>query len=249
MKNLVKIILINFFALFLISCITPLNRVKTLYSKGENSEKAGKIKLALSYYKTALDYTDKISNDYPFLKKYYKSIIYFKLGNKEKGLKFIELLNNPPSAYEDEYLFLKSVYFNENGFYKLSLNISELLLNSKNYEMKTESFKLYSDTLIELYKRKSISEKEYKSKIKKLYKIMCKRYTNPLCHYYIFNLLMNIKSYEKALEEGFLSLDFGLSGEEKKDLIYSLRFMKSAIDNKLLKKYELFFRRYNVTDN
>ncbi len=249
MKNSVKITLINILIILFISCITPLDKVKTYYTKGEISELQGKSSLALSYYKTALDYTEKIDNSSFFYKNYYKSLIYFKLGDKGKGLKFIETLSNPPLEYENQYLLLKAIYFNENRFFKLSLNISELLLHAKDESLKREGFKIFINSLINLRQNNSISKKEYKSYLNKINKVVLTRYAFPEYHYCYFNLLLNDKSYEKALEEGVLSLEFGLSGSKRKDLLYSLKFIKSVIDKKLLIKYKKFFRRYNVTDN
>jgi len=249
LKNLVKIIFINIFVILFISCITPLDKVKTYYTKGENSESAGNTSLAISYYKTALDYTDKINNSAIFYKNYYKSLIYFKLGNKEKGLKFIETLNNPPSKYENQYLLLKALYFYENRFFKLSLNISELLLNIKDERIRREGFKLFVNSLIALRSNKSIDKKGYKSSVNKLNRVILTRYAFPEYHYYYFNLLLNEKSYEKALEEGFLSLEFGITGKKRKDILYSLKFIKSVIDKNISEKYKTMFRRYNVTDN
>ncbi len=248
MKNYLKLLFIASFSLLLSFCVSSHIKIKELYYKAKNYQRAGDTKNAIACYKTIINSAEKEELS-PFLKVYYKAISYLEIGEEEKALKEIETISRFSPKYREEFLLLKSIYFQKSGFYEISKNISENLFNSKKREIKLSAAEIFSDSLISLLKTGIIDKKEYFSNIKKITKLLKKDFSSPLIHYYLFSLYLNGEEYKNALREAIISLDFGMNGELKRDLLFSIKFILKKLPPEDKQKYTKLLRRYDATNN
>ncbi len=249
LKNFHKFIIPIFLFLTIVACVSQKSKIETIYSKAENLYKAGHTKEAVSYYKSVIKKVENSKDLSPFLNSYYKTISYFRIGEREKAIKVIEKLQLPSSVYIDNYLLLKAIYFNELGLNLISKEISENLLYTKNDDILEEAVILFSKNIIKLHNSKNLTEKEFLSSIKKIRGVLKKHFTSPIIHYSLFSLYLNNRNYKEALDEAVLSLELGINGILKKDLLFSIKYISSKLDESVLKNYERILRRYDVTDD
>ncbi len=250
LKNFHKLIILIFLFLTITTCVSQKVKIETIYSKAENLYKTGHMEKAISYYKSVISKVEKSKDLSPFLRSYYKILSYYRIGEIDKALKEIEEIPFPSSFYTDNYLLLKAIYFNELGLNLISKEISENLLYTKNDDILEETILLFSKNIIKLYNSKNLTEKEFLSSIKKIKGVLKKHFTSPIIHYSLFSLYLNNKNYyREALDEAVLSLELGIKGTLKRDLLFSIKYISSKLDESILKNYERILRRYNVTND
>ncbi len=249
LKNFHKHIILILLFLTSVACVSQKVKIETIYSKAENLYKTGHVEKAISYYKSVISKAEKSKDLSPFLRSYYKILSYYRIGEIDKALKETEDIPFPSSFYTDNYLLLKAIYFNELGLNLISKEISENLLYTKNDDILEEAILLFSKNIIKLHNSKNLIEKEFLSSIKKIKGVLKKHFTSPIIHYSLFSLYLNNKNYKEALDEAVLSLELGIKGTLKRDLLFSIKYISSKLDESILKNYERILRRYNVTND
>jgi len=249
-KNLKNLLIISF-ALIFFGCVNPSTKLRNYYNLGLKADRSGDAKLAVRYYKKAMDFISEKKEIKKFYKYYYFALINIRMGNKTKTLSSIENISLTDPKYNDRFLLLKAYYFKEKSLNNVAMDICELLLKSKDENILIKSFQIYAEALINSYH--SLDEKVYKKRFKNLTKALEKNYIIPELHYYYSNVFLKHGDYIDALNHSILSLEFGAEKKIRKDLIYTIKYLKTKLDKKTISEYNDFIisllRRFNETNH